>query len=92
MLRLHEGIGAASARRVLDALDLAEPGQFERWPAAAGAAPRRAREHLTATITELAFVPDAAGDGCYLLQLQVPALDGDAVPCRPLLYPLTASA
>jgi len=54
VLRLHEGIGAASARRVLDALDLAEPGQFERWPAAAGAAPRRAREHLTATITELA--------------------------------------
>jgi len=46
----------------------------------------------TATITELAFVPDAAGDGCYLLQLQVPALDGDAVPCRPLLYPLTARA
>ena len=44
-----------------------------------------------ATITELAFVPDAVGDGCYLLQLQVPALDGDAVPCRPLLYALTAS-
>src|SRR5713101_6173633 len=54
VLRLHEGIGAASARRVLDALDPAEPGPFERWPAAAGAAPRRARENLTATITGLA--------------------------------------
>ena len=40
------------------------------------------------TITELAFVPDALADGWYLLSLQVPALGGDAVPCRPLLYPL----
>jgi arylformamidase len=41
-----------------------------------------------ATITELAFVPDAVADGAYLLELQVPALAGDAVPSRPLLYPL----
>jgi kynurenine formamidase len=41
-----------------------------------------------ATITELAFVPDSAVDGPYLLELQVPALGGDAVPCRPLLYPI----
>ena len=54
VLRLHEGIGAVSARRVLDVLDPAEPGPFERWPAAAGAAPRRARENLTATVTGLA--------------------------------------
>src|SRR5262249_58381101 len=54
VLRLHEGVGAVSARRVLDILDPAEPGPFERWPAAAGAAPRRARESLTATITGLA--------------------------------------
>jgi len=39
-----------------------------------------------ATITELAFVPDSAADGVYLLALQVPALGGDAVPSRPLLY------
>lgn len=38
------------------------------------------------TITELAYIPDAAEDGAYLLQLQVPALAGDAVPSRPLLY------
>jgi arylformamidase len=44
-----------------------------------------------ATVTELAFVPDAVPDGAYLLELQVPALGGDAVPSRPLLYPLAGS-
>lgn len=38
------------------------------------------------TVTELAFIPDATPDGPYLLALQVPALSGDAVPSRPLLY------
>ena len=42
-----------------------------------------------ATITELAFVPDEVRDGAYLLELQVPALGGDAVPSRPLVYPLS---
>ena len=41
-----------------------------------------------ATVTEFAFVPDTLADGAYLLELQVPALAGDAVPSRPLLYPL----
>jgi arylformamidase len=40
------------------------------------------------TVTELAFIPDATPDGPYLLELQVPALSGDAVPSRPLLYRL----
>lgn len=40
------------------------------------------------TVTELAFIPDATPDGPYLLELQVPALGGDAVPSRPLLYRL----
>ncbi|MFO7276787.1 MAG: cyclase family protein [Pseudomonadota bacterium] len=40
------------------------------------------------TVTELAFVPDEVTDGAWLLELQVPALGGDAVPSRPLLYPL----
>jgi kynurenine formamidase len=39
-----------------------------------------------ATVTELAYVPNTAADGPYLLELQVPALGGDAVPSRPLLY------
>ena len=41
-----------------------------------------------ATVTELAFVPDTLADGAYLLELQIPALGGDAVPSRPLLYAL----
>ena len=54
VLRLHDGVGAVSARRALDILDPAEPGPFDRWPAAAGAVPRRARGALTATVTRLA--------------------------------------
>ena len=42
------------------------------------------------TVTELAYVPDDGADGPYLLQLQVPAINGDAVPSRPLLYRLAA--
>jgi arylformamidase len=53
-----------------------------------GATELAAAARATATITELAFVPDAVADGAYLLELQVPALAGDAVPSRPLLYPL----
>ncbi len=45
-----------------------------------------------ATITELAFIPDTIADGAYLLELQVPALTGDAVPSRPLLYPVSERA
>ena len=49
------------------------------------------RAHATranATVTELAYLPDSLADGPYFLQLQVPALGGDAVPSRPLLYPI----
>ena len=42
-----------------------------------------------ATVTELAYIPDTVRDGPYLLEIQVPALGGDAVPSRPLLYPLS---
>ncbi|HEV2444058.1 MAG TPA: cyclase family protein [Steroidobacteraceae bacterium] len=42
------------------------------------------------TITELAYIPDVAADGPYLLELQVPAINGDAVPSRPLLYGVTS--
>jgi hypothetical protein len=42
------------------------------------------------TITELAYVADDSADGPYLLQLQTPAINGDAVPSRPLLYRLAA--
>ena len=38
------------------------------------------------TLTELAFIDAALLDGPYLLALQLPALAGDAVPSRPVLY------
>jgi arylformamidase len=41
-----------------------------------------------ALVTELAYVPDTAADGLYLLDLQVPAFVADAAPSRPVLYPL----
>jgi DNA helicase-2/ATP-dependent DNA helicase PcrA len=54
LLRLHEGIGSVSARRFIDVLRPADPAPFGRWKDAVGAAPRRAREDLTATIGGLA--------------------------------------
>jgi kynurenine formamidase len=41
-----------------------------------------------ATVTELADVPNDLEDGPYLLAIHVPAWRGDAVPSRPLLYPV----
>jgi kynurenine formamidase len=72
--REHDG-GLLSAHRL-----------FFGLPAGVGDLAAAARPD--ATITELAYVPDAAADGAYLLELQVPALGGDAVPSRPLLYAL----
>lgn len=40
------------------------------------------------TITELAYIDAAVVDGSYVLSLQIPALGGDAVPSRPLLFPV----
>jgi kynurenine formamidase len=43
---------------------------------------------LTRTITEMILVPDAARDGRYLLELQLPNFINDAAPSRPVLYAL----
>jgi kynurenine formamidase len=40
------------------------------------------------TLTEMLHVPSDLADGRYLLNLQVPALQTDAVPSRPLVAPL----
>lgn len=40
------------------------------------------------TITELIFIPSTVEDGIYGLQIQIPNLMTDAVPSRPLLYPI----
>lgn len=41
-----------------------------------------------ATITEMAYIEDAIPDGLYLLQIQIPAIELDASPSRPYIYPL----
>jgi arylformamidase len=40
----------------------------------------------TRTVTEMAYVPDEARDGFYLLSLQLPRFALDAAPSRPLLF------
>ncbi len=42
------------------------------------------------TITELIYVPDEIPDGLYLLLLTLPNIALDAVPSRPLLFPVTS--
>lgn len=59
---------------------------FFGLPAGQTALARAARSMCT--VTELAYIPDEAVDGPYLLEVQVPAINGDAVPSRPLLYAL----
>jgi arylformamidase len=54
----------------------------------AGSTALREVRRPQATITELAYADDAVPDGHCLLMLQLPALRGDAVPSRPLLYRL----
>lgn len=51
-----------------------------------GSTSLKAAQRPGATVTELAFIPDEVADGAYLLEIQVPAIGGDAVPSRPLLY------
>lgn len=41
----------------------------------------------TKTITELIFVPDEIKDGIYFLNLQTAAIENDASPSRPVIYP-----
>jgi kynurenine formamidase len=41
------------------------------------------------TITELIFVPNECPDGLYVLNLQLAPIPGDAVPSRPLIFPVT---
>ena len=42
---------------------------------------------ISATITELIYVPSNIPDGNYLLNLMLPNIALDAVPSRPVLYP-----
>jgi hypothetical protein len=61
------------------------------WGLPAGATDARQATRARALVTELALVPDAAADGLYLLDLQVPAFAADAAPSRPVLFPVAES-
>ena len=58
------------------------------WGLPAGATRSDLAARGSALVTELAYVPDAAADGLYLLDLQVPPFATDAAPSRPVIYPL----
>lgn len=72
--RMEDG-GALSAHRVFFGLP-------------AGSTELAAAQRRDSTLTELAYIEDTITDGWYLLALHSPAIAGDAVPSRPLLYPL----
>ena len=58
------------------------------WGLPPGVRDARQARRDRALVTELAYVPDDARDGLYLLDLQVPAFATDAAPSRPVLYPI----
>jgi len=82
----HLVLDVPSADRASDGGLLSAHREFFGLPAGSVALAAVGRPQCT--ITELAFIGDAAADGCYLLGLQLPALGGDALPSRPLLYPV----
>jgi DNA helicase-2/ATP-dependent DNA helicase PcrA len=53
LLRLHEGVGPAHARRIIDGLRLADPSPLDRWPDAVQAVPSRSRAAVAVTIAAL---------------------------------------
>jgi hypothetical protein len=59
------------------------------WGLPPGARDARQAQRGRALVTELAYVPESAPDGLYLLELHVPAFGADAAPSRPVLYPVT---
>jgi len=85
----HLVLDLPSADRAADAGLLSAHRAFFGLPAGSTALAAVARPQCT--ITELAYVDDTIADGCYLLMLQVPALGGDALPSRPILYPVRAA-
>jgi len=80
----HLIVDLPSVDRMMDEGRLAAHRVFFGLPPGATDLALAARAHCT--ITELAYVPDSVSDGEYLLEIQIPALSGDAVPSRPLLY------
>jgi hypothetical protein len=95
-LGLCAGIGVEHILTDLPSLDpMHDGGQLAAHYAFWGLLPgerrgeRATRPHCT--VTEMIYVPDEAADGYYLLDLQLPAFMNDAVPSRPVVYPLEAA-
>jgi len=80
----HLIVDVPSVDRMMDEGRLVAHRIFFGLPPGSSDLALAARAHCT--ITELAYVPDSVADGVYFLEIQIPALAGDAVPSRPLLY------
>ncbi|MFI4913973.1 MAG: cyclase family protein [Steroidobacterales bacterium] len=80
----HLVLDLPSADRIADDGRLTAHRIFFGLPA--GSARLAEAQRSACTITELAYVADGIRDGAYLLSLQTPAIAGDAVPSRPVLY------
>lgn len=77
LLRLHDGVGPAKARRLLDALRPHEPDTELRHPDAVAAAPAGTRTTLAGTLDTLATArrqPTVAGRAEHVLDLLRPLL------------------
>jgi kynurenine formamidase len=85
----HLVVDVPSIDRTHDEGRLTAHRTFFGLPPRASRLAQAQRPHCT--ITELANVPNHITDGWYLLEIQAPALGGDAVPSRPLLYPVLTS-
>ncbi len=82
----HLLLDVPSADRADDGGELSAHREFFGLPG--GSTSLAAVQRPQCTITELVYVDDRVADGSYLLNLQIPSLGGEAVPSRPLLYPL----
>jgi kynurenine formamidase len=85
----HLVLDVPSADRASDGGALTAHRIFFGLPA--GSTQLSQSQRTSCTITELAYIADTIPDGWYLLSLHAPAIAGDAVPSRPVLYPLRAA-
>jgi kynurenine formamidase len=85
----HLVLDLPSCDRADDQGQLCAHRVFFGLPFGSSALAEARRAHCT--ITELAFIDNAVSDGCYLMSLQMPAIAGDALPSRPMLYALDGS-
>lgn len=82
----HLLLDLPSADRADDQGKLCAHRLFFGLPPGSTALREATRTHCT--LTELIYVPEELRDGACLVMLQLPDWHGDALPSRPLLYPL----